>query len=191
MSGIIYAQAFRECITTIRLKPNASGKKWSRPLKKSCGRRNFNIEETSRQTGRRQSKNNLRVRSLPFEHTIYKILTMEQEFRKPEKHGKKANEKQRKRRKTPEIFVEIVQKDEKRTIINDPNVQPQVPFVLFFRSLVQQLVQRCQENSDINLKPSHNENFLVLKSHGSSIIIVSGEEKTRSGPQYVHFNNYI
>ena len=46
-------------------------------------------------------------------------------FKKPQKSGNKANEKQRKRKKTPEIFVESVQKDEKRTRIDDPNVQPQ------------------------------------------------------------------
>ena len=78
--------------------------------------------------------------------------TMEKEFKKPQKSGKKANEKQRKRKETQER--ERVQKDEKRTRIDDPNVQPQVPCVLFFRSLVPRLVQRCQGNCGINLKPS-------------------------------------
>ena len=41
------------------------------------------------------------------------IPTMEQEFKKPQKSRKKSNEKQRK--ENPEIFVERVQKDEKRT----------------------------------------------------------------------------
>ena len=68
-------------------------------------------------------------------------------------------------------------------------IQPQVPYILFFRSLVQRLVQRCQENCGINLKPSDNEDYLVVKSHGSTTFTVNGEEKTRSGPQYVHFNN--
>ena len=58
--------------------------------------------------------------------------TMEQDFKKPQKSGKKAIEKQRKRKEAPEIFIERVQKDEKRTRINYPNVQPQVPYVLFF-----------------------------------------------------------
>ena len=40
------------------------------------------------------------------------------------KSGGKANKKQGKRKETPELFVERVQKDEKRTIIDDPNVQP-------------------------------------------------------------------
>ena len=117
------------------------------------------------------------------------MSTMEQEFKKPQKSGKKANEKQRKRKGTPEIFVERVQKDEKRTRIDHPNVQPQVPYVLFFRSLVPRLVQRCQRNCGINLKPSDNEDYLVVKSHGSTTFTVNGEEKTRSGPQYVHFKN--
>ena len=60
------------------------------------------------------------------------MSAIEQEFKKPQKSGEKANEKQRKRKETPEIFVERVQKDEKRTSIDDPNVQPQVPYVLFF-----------------------------------------------------------
>ena len=68
-------------------------------------------------------------------------------------------------------------------------IQPQVPYILFFRSLVQRLVQRCQENCGINLKPSDNEDYLLLKSRGSNTFTVNGEEKTRSGPQYVHFNN--
>ena len=70
------------------------------------------------------------------------IPTMEQEFKKPQKSWKKANEKPRKRKETPENFIERFQKD-KRTRIDDPNVQPQVPYVLFFRSLVPRLVQRC------------------------------------------------
>ena len=57
--------------------------------------------------------------------------TMEQEFKKPQK-SRKSNEKQRK--ENPEIFVERVQKDEKRTWIDDFNFQLQVPYVLFFRS---------------------------------------------------------
>ena len=112
--------------------------------------------------------------------------TMEQEFKKPQKSGKKANEKQRKRKETPEIFVERVQKDEKRKRIDDSNVQPQVPYVSFFRSLLPRLVQRCQGNCGINLKPLDNEDYLVVKSHGSTTFTVNGEEKTRSGP---HFNN--
>ena len=114
---------------------------------------------------------------------------MKQEFKKPQKSGKKANEKQRKREKTPEIFVERVQKDEKRARIDYPNVQPQVPHVIFFRSLVPRLVQRCQGYCGINLKTSDNEDYLIVKSHGSTRFTVNGEEKTRGGPPYVHFNN--
>ena len=140
--------------------------------KKETG--NFNIEETGRQTGRRRSKSNLRVKSLPLEPPICKIPNglREQEFKKPQKSGKKANEKQRKRKETPEIFVERVQKDEKRTRIDDPNVQPKVPYVLFFRSLVPRLVQRCQGNCSINLKPSDDEDYLVVNVVANVISII-------------------
>ena len=74
----------------------------------------------------------------------------------------------------------------KRTRNDDLNVQSQVPCAL---SLVSRLVQRCQGNCGVNLKPSDNEDYLVVKSHGSTTFIVNGEEKARSGPQYVHFYN--
>ena len=64
------------------------------------------------------------------------IRTMEQESKKPQKSGKKAHEKQRKRKDTPEFFIIRVWKDEKRTRIDDPSIQPQLPFVLFFWYLV-------------------------------------------------------
>ena len=72
------------------------------------------------------------------------------------------------------------QKDEKRTTIDDPFFfffifQPQVPYVLFFRSLAPRIVQRCQWNCGINLKPSDNENYLVVKSYGSTTYTVNGD----------------
>ena len=36
---------------------------------------------------------------------------------------------------------------------------------------------------------SDNEDYLVLISHGSTTFTIHGEEKMRSGPQYVHLNN--
>ena len=101
---------------------------------------------------------------------------MEQEFKKPQRSVKKANEKQRKK-ETPEIFIERVQKDEKRTSIDDTNFQPQVPYILFFRSLVPRIVHRCQGKCGINLKALDNEDYLVVKSHGSTTFTVNGEEK--------------
>ena len=86
--------------------------------------------------------------------------TMEQKFKKPQKDGK-------------------------RTRMDDPNV----PYILFFWSLVPWLVQRCQGNSGINLKPSDNDDYPVIKSQGSTTFTVNGEENMRSCPQYVHFNN--
>ena len=122
--------------------------KRSSPMKNNCGRCNVNIEETGRRRGRRWSKSNLRVRSLSLERTISKqkgkkyvslfrqhIPTTEQEFKRPQKSGKKVNEKQRKGKETPQIFVDRVQKDKKRTRIDDP----QVPYFLFVQSLVLRL----------------------------------------------------
>ena len=136
---------YRESIITIRLNPKTSEKKRSSPMKNNCGRCNVNIEETGRRRGRRWSKSNLRVRSLSLERTISKqkgkkyvslfrqhIPTTEQEFKRPQKSGKKVNEKQRKGKETPQIFVDRVQKDKKRTRIDDS----QVPYFLFLQSLV-------------------------------------------------------
>ena len=58
--------------------------------------------------------------------------------------SKKANEKQRKRKESPEIFVERVHKDEKRTRIDYPNVQPKVLYVFFLQSLVPRLIWSLQ-----------------------------------------------
>ena len=91
--------------------------------------------------------------------------------------------KREKREKSKRKSLERWEKNKK-----DPNVQPQPSYVLFFRSLVPRLVQRCQENCDINLKPSDNEDYLVVKSHDSTTFTVNGEKTTRSGPQYVHLN---
>ena len=86
---------------------------------------------------------------------FYYFNSTSQQWRKSlkslRKVGKKQTKNKEKESKAPEIFVERVQKDEKRTRIDDPNVQPQVPYVLFFQSLVPRLVQRCQGNCGINL----------------------------------------
>ena len=85
--------------------------------------------------------------------------------------------KNKEKKDTPEIFIERVQKDEKRTSIDDTNFQPQVPYILFFRSLVPRIVHRCQGKCGINLKVLDNEDYLVVKSHGSTTFTVNGEEK--------------
>ena len=103
--------------------------------------------------------------------------TMEQEFKKPHKSVKKANKKNKEKKETPEIFIERVQKDEKRTTTDDTNFQPQVSYFLFFRSLVPRIVQRCQRKCGINLKALDNEDYLVVKSHGSTTFTRNGEAK--------------
>ena len=69
----VYEQVpkYRECITRIRFIRNTSRKKWSSPIKRNCGRRNFKIEETGRQKGKRRSKSNFWVRSLLLGCTIW------------------------------------------------------------------------------------------------------------------------
>ena len=98
------------------------------------------------------------------------------------KVGKKANKKQKKRMETPEICVGRVQEDEKTTRIDNPNAQLQVPKVLFFRLIY---------FSGINLKPSDNEDYLIVKSHGSTTFPVDGEERTRTCPHYVVPITYV
>ena len=98
------------------------------------------------------------------------------------KVGKKANKKQKKRMETPEIFVGRVQEDEKTTRIDNPKAQLQVPKVLFFRLIY---------FSGINLKPSDNEDYLIVKSHGSTTFTVDGEERTRTCPHYVVPITYV
>ena len=62
-----------------------------------------------------------------------------------------------------------------------------VTCVLLSRSFVPRLAKRCQGNCGINLMFSDNEDYLVVKSHGSTTLTVNGEETTKSGPQDVHF----
>ena len=107
------------------------------------------------------------------------IQTMKQEFKNPQKSEKKANEKQRKRMETSQMVKESErwEKNNNRWSIFFFNFifQPQVPYVLFFRSLAPRIVQRCQWNCGINLKPSDNENYLVVKSYGSTTYTVNGD----------------
>ena len=86
--------------------------------------------------------------------------------------SEKANEKQRKRKESPEIFVERVHKDEKRTRIDYPNVQPKVLYVFFLQSLVPRLIWSLQ----------------IMRIPRFYHIYCQWKKKTRSGPQYVHFN---
>ena len=48
---------------------------------------------------------------------------------------------------------------------------------------------KVPRNSGINLKPSDNEDYPVIKSQVSATFTVNGEENMRRCPQYVHFNN--
>ena len=105
------------------------------------------------------------------------IQTMKQEFKNPQKSERKANEKQRKRMETPQMVKESErwEKSNNRWSIFFFFFQPQVPYVLFFPSLAPRIVQRWQWNCGINLKLSDNENYLVVKSYGSTTYTVNGD----------------
>ena len=71
--------------------------------------------------------------------------TFDDEYVKPKKIGKKPSDGGKRIRKQQETEV-IVDRHAKRIRIEDPNCEPDIPFELFFRSLVPRLVEKCQGN---------------------------------------------
>ena len=55
--------------------------------------------------------------------------------------------------------------------------------------MVPRKVERCQGNCGVKLEPSDeaNNNYLVVKSFGTSTFMVKGESHSKYSPQYVHF----
>ena len=119
--------------------------------------------------------------------------TLEEQFPKPQKSGRKPSDKTRKRKPQPEVFVDRLQKNEssneKKIRIEDPNAERNITYTLYLRSRVPRLVERCQGNCGDKLSPSDLEDYLLVKSHGPSHFTVKGEARTKFGPQYIHFNN--
>ena len=59
------------------------------------------------------------------------------------------------------------------------------------RSMVPRKVERCHGNCGVKLEPSDkaNNDYLVVKSFGTSTFMVKGESHCKYGPQYVHFQS--
>ena len=73
--------------------------------------------------------------------------------------------------------------------IQDPNIARKVVYELHLRSMVPRKVERCQGNCGVKLEPSDeaNNDYLVVKSFGTSTFMVKGESHSKYGPRYVHF----
>ena len=90
--------------------------------------------------------------------------TLKDEYVKQKKSGKKPSDGVKRIRKQQETKV-IVDRHTKRICIEDPNCEPEIPFELFFQSLVPRLVQKCQDKCDGNLSQSNEEDYLLIKSN--------------------------
>ena len=69
--------------------------------------------------------------------------TLKDEYVKQKKSGKKPSDGVKRIRKQQETKV-IVDRHTKRICIEDPNCEPEIPFELFFQSLVPSLVQNVK-----------------------------------------------
>ena len=78
--------------------------------------------------------------------------TLDNEYVKPKESGKKPSDGYKRIRKQQETEV-VVDRHSKRICIEDPNFKPEIPFGLFFRSLVPRLVEKCQDNCGRKLSP--------------------------------------
>ena len=119
--------------------------------------------------------------------------SLENQFKKPKRSGRKASDQTCKRKPKPETLIGRLEdrekKAEKKVWIDDLHAKRIVSYELFFRSLVPRLVERCQGNSGVKLKTTDDGDYLLIKSHGLSTYTVKEETKTKYGPQYVHFNS--
>ena len=113
--------------------------------------------------------------------------TLDDDYVKPKKSGKKPSDGGKQIRKQQETEV-IVDCHTKRILIEDLNCEPKIPFELFFWCLVPRLVEKCQGNCGRKLSQSNEEDYFLIKSNGPTMFLVNGEERTKVGPQYVHFN---
>ena len=94
------------------------------------------------------------------------------------------------RKPQAEIIVDRMEKLAK-VKIQDPNIVRKVIYELHLRSMVPRKVERCQGNCGVKLEPSDkaNNDYLVVKSFGTSTFMVKGESPSKYGPQYVHFQS--
>ena len=117
---------------------------------------------------------------------MYKA-TVNDEYVEPKKIRSKPSDGSKQICKQQETEV-IVNFHAERIRIEHPNCKQEIPFELFFRSLVPRLVEKCQGNCGRKLSQSNEEDYLLIKSNGPTTFLVNGEERTKVGPQYVHFN---
>ena len=118
------------------------------------------------------------------------VPSLDEHFPKPSTSGRKSNERKRVRKKEPEIIIDRNNSHSDRAHVmwvENPNASRPVEYQLFLRSLVPGVVERCQGNCGIKLKPADNRDYLLVKSRVPSTYMVKGESRSRYGPQYIHF----
>ena len=71
--------------------------------------------------------------------------------------------------------------------MEDPKLSRRVTYEL--RSMVPRLVDRRQGNCGEKLLPADEQDYLLVKSLGRSNFFYKGENKSKYGPQYIHFKN--
>ena len=97
------------------------------------------------------------------------VPSLDGHFPKPSKTGGKSNERKRVQKKEPEILIDRKNSDSDRAHVmrvENPNASRPVEYQFFLRSLLPRLVEHCQENCGIKLKPADNRDYLLVKSHG-------------------------
>ena len=120
----------------------------------------------------------------------------EEYFVKPKSSGKKPNDRKRTRKPEAEIYIDRISnlKPHKTSVRNsrimeDPKLPRRVTYELHLRSMIPRLVDRCQGNCGEKLLPADEYYCLLVKSWGRSNFFYKGENKSKYGPQYIHFKN--
>ena len=94
------------------------------------------------------------------------------------------------RKSEAEIIVERSENLEKIQI-EDPSAPRKIVYELHLRSKVRRKVERCQRSCGVKLWPvdESNNDYLLVKSFGTSTFMVKGESRFKYGPQYIHFQS--
>ena len=121
------------------------------------------------------------------------VPSFDEHFPKPSTSGRKSNERKRVRKKERGILINRNSSDSDRAhVMRVENPNASLPleccqYQLFLWSLVPRLVECCQGNCGIKLKPADNRDYLLVKSHGPSTYMIKEESRTRYGLQHIHF----
>ena len=104
--------------------------------------------------------------------------------------GEKHTKRRDLRKSEAEIIVERLENPEKIQI-EDPSVPRKIVYELHLRSKVPRKVERCQGNCGVKLcsVDESNNDYLLVKSFGTSTFMVKGESCFKHGPQYIHFQS--